>query len=104
MDTSHRKGSAVALLTKVVASGLCDADQVAAELVTDGRTVGLYIAGSLPMPTDRQLCFAHFLIERVPSMARHGHNLLSQIKAEVSFARSDTVLHLNAPTANSRSY
>ena len=78
--------------------------RVASELVTDERTVGLYLAGVEPMPLDRQLCLARFLIESVPSLSRQGHNLLARLRAEVAFARTDTVLHLTAPSPNSRTF
>lgn len=103
-DTSLKKSRAVNLLQKAIAEGKFDVPSIAEALVTDERTIGLYLAGSAPMPLDRQVCFARFLVERVPSLARHGHNLLGQLRAQMSYGGSDNVVHATPPMPNSRSY
>ena len=101
---SHRKGHAVALLAKIIDAGWFDVQRVASVLVSDEREVGLYLAGLAPMPLERQLCLALFLIDSVPPLSRQGHNLLSRVRAEMAYVKSDNVLHRNAPVPNSRSY
>jgi len=101
---AQRQGYAATLLAKIIASGWFDIQRIASELVTDERTVGSYVAGTEPMPLERQLCLARFLIERVPPLARQGHNLLGRVRAEAAFARSETVLHRSAPPPNARTF
>lgn len=101
---SKKKSSAVNLLIKIVAAGWFDIQQIAAELVVDERTVGRYLAGDLPMPPDRQVCLARFLIEKVPSLSRQGHNLLSRLKAQAAYSNSEIVTHQSAPPPRTRWY
>jgi hypothetical protein len=101
MSKSHsaleRHSRSAVLLRQIIVAGWFDVSRLAAELVVDERTIGLYMCGSLPMPIERRLCFAQFLIEHVPALSRHGHNLLSQLRAEVQFAQSTTRVHKGQP-------
>jgi hypothetical protein len=89
--------TAAKLLSAGIAAGRFDVTRIAAELVIDERTVGLYIAGSTPMPIDRQICLARFLIEHVPALSRQGHNLLSQLRSRVAFESGATKVDSQAP-------
>lgn len=102
--SSHTKGPAVALLAKILAAGWYDTQRIASELVTDEQTLEVYLAGTAPMPLERQLCLARFLIETVPALSRQGHNLLGRVKAEIAYANNDVVKHQAAPAPNSRWY
>jgi hypothetical protein len=93
-----RAGSnAARILSAGIAAGRFDVTQIAAELITDERSIGLYIAGLAPMPIDRQICFARFLVEHVPALARQGHNLLSQLRSQVAFETGVTKVHDQGP-------
>src|SRR2546430_13216840 len=99
-----RQNRATELLRKGLAAGWFDVQRIAGELVVDERTLGLYVSGALPMPLERQLCFALFLIAHVPSQARRGHNLLGRIQAEIRFHSGQTQLPSTAPVPSHRSY
>ena len=88
---------AVKLLTRVIASGHFDVSQLAAELVTDERTLGRYLTGDLPMPIEQQVCLAKLVIGHVPVLSRQGRNLLSQVKAKIDFEKGETIVHNFAP-------
>ena len=94
---SRRRTKAVQLLTRVLAANWFTIDELAEALVVDPRTVGRFISGDIEMPVDRQVCFAHFLIERVPALSRNGHNLLGQIAAAIAFRNHSTTVHNSAP-------
>ena len=99
---SRRRTRIVQLLTRLLASNWFTVNELADALVVDPRTIGRYVAGEIDIPVERQVCFARFLIERVPAFARHGHNLLGQLAASIEFAHSTTQLHMYAPVARSR--
>lgn len=92
---------AVKLLAQVIATGAFEISLIARELVTDERTIGQYMSGALAMPMERQICLARFLIEHVPALRRHGHNLLSRVRARLAYETAETLVHRQAP--NSRS-
>lgn len=94
----------VQLMTRVLAANWFTVEDLAAALVVDPRTIGCYVSGEISIPLERQVCFARFLIERVPPFARHGRNLLSQISASIEFANSTTKLHDHAPVSRSRTF
>ena len=104
MNAGSRRSRAVDLLIKIIASNESDVPRVAAELVVDEQTIDGYMSGEIEMPLDRQLCFARYLIDRIPSQARNGRNLLAQVQAAVQFAQSETVVHPTRPVPNSRSF
>src|SRR3954469_3394733 len=103
-STRRRRSKAVQLLTKIMAAGWFDVQRMASELVVTERTLAQYISGEIDMPLERQLCLAQFLIESVPSLARHGHNLRSQVRSAIQFSGTTTEVHQTAPVPNARSY
>lgn len=100
----RKRSKAVQLLTRIVAAGWYDVPRLASELVVSERTIAQYMSGEAEMPLERQLCLAKFLISDVPPLSRHGHNLLSQVRAAIRFNGTDTAVHQTAPAANARSY
>ena len=84
-------------LARIIATGRADVATMARVLVTDERTIGRYLAGDLAMPTARQLCLAHFLINDMPGLAREGHKLLGRAQARIRFESGETVVHNDAP-------
>ena len=103
-STARRRTRIVQLLTQLLASNWFTVDELADVLVVTPRTIGQYVAGEIEIPVERQVCFARFLIERVPSLSRQGHNLLSQVTASIEFSRSTTRLHMYAPISRSRTF
>ena len=97
LATQRKRTRCVQLLTKLLAANQVTVNDVANALVVDPREVGRYIAGDIDIPVERQLCFARFLIERVPSLARDGRNLLGQITASIAYANATTERHNYAP-------
>ena len=100
----RKRSRCVVLLTKLLAANWLTVNEVAEVLVVDPRTIGRYISGEIEMPVERQVCFARFLVERVPPLARQGRNLLSQIAASIEYANSTTEVHTYAPVARSRTF
>jgi hypothetical protein len=66
-------------------------------IVVKRSALDSYLSGSLTIPLDRQLCLALFAIERVPSLARLGHQLLGQVAATTAFQAGSTATHLQPP-------
>lgn len=85
------------LLIRALADGRYSAARLATELVESERTLGCYLAGSLPMPIETQICFAHVLINQIPGMEREGRNLLSRLRSQISFQSGETVTHSHRP-------
>ena len=77
---------AVRLLRELVDMPQFDREGLARELVISSSQLDAYIAGTLEMPLDRQLCLALLLIERVPALARHGYALRGQVVAATTYA------------------
>ncbi|HEY4216228.1 MAG TPA: hypothetical protein VGM67_03770 [Gemmatimonadaceae bacterium] len=88
---------AAQLLLRLVATGGFDLAAIAAELVVPVATVESYLNGNAPMTTDRQLCLARFVIDRVPPLARQGHRLLRQVQATVAYQAHITETHAVPP-------
>lgn len=85
------------LLKKVVAAGSIHHSELAQVLVVTEETLDLYLADSLAIPLDRQLCLALFVIERVPQLARAAHQLRAQVGAALAYDARLTTTHLNQP-------
>jgi hypothetical protein len=92
------------LLTKLLAAKQFTVEELAEVLVVDARTIGQYVSGEIDMPLDRQICFARLLVDRVPSFARRGRNLLGQIAASIEYANSQTELHNHGPVSRSHTF
>jgi hypothetical protein len=84
---------ATQLLLRVVATGWFDLDTIAHALVVPRLILEKYLNGSEPIPLDRQLCLALFLIERVPPLARQGRHLRCQVQAVIAFQSGETQIH-----------
>ena len=97
MTMNRQRARAVELLTKVVESGWFDRETIAGELVVPERRLVGYLTETEPMPLDRQLCLALFVIDRLPPLARQGHRLLGQVRAAMAFSEHRTATHLSAP-------
>jgi hypothetical protein len=85
------------LLDKVVASKHAKHDAVARAVVVSDLMLDAYISGAQPIPLDRQLCLALFVIETIPALARAGHALRGQVQAAIMFQEGATETHLQPP-------
>lgn len=74
-----------------------DRAAVANELVVPVKALDAFLEGTLPMPLDRQLCLALFVIEKVPALARLGYQLRGQVKAAMAFQAHSTATHATSP-------
>lgn len=88
---------AVMLLRKLIATQSFERDDIVQALVVTDSTFGQYLSETLPIPLDRQLCLALFVIEKVPSLARAGHQLRGQVAATLAFHEHATETHLQPP-------
>lgn len=85
----QKPSRAAQLLSRLSATRWFDLQTLARELVVPVATVEAYLNGTLPMPLDRQLCLSLFVIDKVPALARQGHQLHGQVQAAIAFqARS----------------
>ena len=91
------RSRAVHLLTKVLDTPWFDRQTVADELVVPVKALEAFVEGKLPMPLDRQLCLALFVIEKVPPLARLGYQLRGQVKAAMAFEAHSTATHATNP-------
>ena len=90
------------LLKKLIAGGWYSHDDLAKEIVVSLREIVLYDEGIEPIPLDRQLCLATFVIERVPPLLRAGHALRSQVKSAMAFQLTQVETHAVAPPRSFR--
>jgi len=79
-QASQKRSRAAQLLSRLSAAQCFDLQTLAGELVVPVAAVEAYLNGTLPIPLDRQLCLALFVIDRVPPFARQGHQLHGQFK------------------------
>ncbi|HWC55793.1 MAG TPA: hypothetical protein VG434_02365 [Sphingomicrobium sp.] len=66
-------------------------------VVVSRAVLDAYIDGKLAMPLDRQLCLALFVIEKVPRLARIGHQLRGQVAAAIAYDERATETHTFPP-------
>ena len=78
---SDPNSPAYSLLSEVAASPGFDHDTLAGELVVPRAALRAYLARRRPIPLDRQLALALFVIEKLPPLARSGHHLRIQVLA-----------------------
>jgi hypothetical protein len=98
MSSDRRKARAVHLLEKLLKTGWYDEATLAEELVMTPAMLAAFSSGRVPMPLDRQLVLALFVIEKVPPLARLGHQLRGQVRAAISFQAHETSTHSSAPS------
>jgi hypothetical protein len=96
--STRRRARAVVLLQRILATGSLDVDALAEALVVNRAALHAYLSGTGPVPLERQLCLALFVIERVPEFAREGHRLRAQVAAAIAFNEHATAMHREAPT------
>jgi hypothetical protein len=97
MSTARTSSRALELLIKIDMTGLFDRATLARELVMTEDQLERFMDDEMPIPLDRQLCLAQFVIERVPVFARAGHRLKGQVIAAISFNARVTATHADAP-------
>ncbi len=78
------------LLRRVLATNWFDRTALAAELVVSEEVLAGFIDDDHPIPLDRQLCLAQFVIKEIPPLARHGRMLLAQVTAAYALAARTT--------------
>jgi hypothetical protein len=94
---ARRDSAALRLLRKVVATRWFQLDAIARVLSVSDAAIDAYLSESEPIPLDRQLCIAQFVIECVPPLARLGHQLRGQVTAAIAFHARVTETHLQPP-------
>jgi hypothetical protein len=65
--------------------------------VVSRATLHGYLSGNAPIPLERQLCLALFVIERYPEFARLGYQLRGQAAAAIAFREQATAVHQQSP-------
>lgn len=101
MRSNGRAGesTAVRLLRRLFAADEYAPAAVSQALVISDAELTAYLEGADAMPLDRQLCLALFVIERVPSLARAGHQLRAQVAAAMAFENRVTETHSQPPAS-----
>jgi hypothetical protein len=97
MSSDSGRSRAVVVLERVLSTGRYDRPAIANELVVSPARLERYLTGSLPMPLDRQLLLALFVIEKVPELSRMGYQLRGQVMAAVAFETHVTATHSAPP-------
>jgi hypothetical protein len=80
-----RPSRAMLLIEKLLRDGTCTEEELATELVISPHALANIRAGKIPIPLERQLCLALWLIQRGPRYARLGYQLRGQIEAAMRF-------------------
>jgi hypothetical protein len=93
MTDKAQRSRAGDLLLKLSTSGAFTEAELCTELVLTPRQLTQYSQGLDPMPLERQLLLAAFVIERIPALARSGHTLRAQVIAATAFEAHDTSTH-----------
>ncbi len=83
--TTRHHLAALRLLRKLIALESFPPEAIARALVVSEAAMSAYLSESKPIPLERQLCLALFVIERVPSLARPAHQLRGQVAATMAF-------------------
>ena len=91
------RSRAVELLQRIVSSGAVETNALAHALVVRPATLDSYLRGTRPIPLERQLCLALYVIEHIPELARQGHQLRGQVAAAIAFQEHATAVHSCAP-------
>jgi hypothetical protein len=94
---SRRPSRAAELLNEITATGSFELDELARTLVVTDATLQAYLSAAVPIPLERQLCLALFVIERIPSLARKGRKLRAQVQAAIAFQEHATETHMQPP-------
>ena len=94
---AHARGRARELLARVLSSPEVAVETVADALMVSTAAIDAYRTGRLAMPLEVQLLLAALTIERVPKHARLARQLRAQIKATISYAVGETVIHKEPP-------
>ena len=89
------------LLRKLLDRSLVRREEISRELMITDRLLDAFADGSTPVPLDRQLLLAAFVIERVPAFRRAGHQLREQVVAAIRFAQGNTDTEPDAPSRRS---
>ena len=95
--TVRRRTLAVVLLQRILSTRPLDVDALAEALVVNRTMMRAFLSGNVPIPLERQLCLALFVIERIPELARQGHQLRAQVTAAIAFQSHATAVHREAP-------
>ena len=90
------------LLRRFIALPGTHAADVRRELGMSTDDFDQLVAGSRVMSLPHQLCFAAFLIERVPALARAGCTLRHQALAAMEYGSGATATHGSQPLKWSR--
>ena len=94
-----RRGPTLAsrLLSAIVDQRILDRHRLAAELRVSVAVLDRWLSAAQPIPVERQLLLATFVIERVPLLARRGYRLRDQVRATMAYQLHVTQTHLIAP-------
>jgi hypothetical protein len=96
---TRRRTLALDVLGELLASGAHDEDGIARELAVPAAALREWLERGVRIPLDRQLLLATFLIQRVPTLARHGHRLRDHVRAMAAYEARETKTHLTAPVS-----
>jgi hypothetical protein len=93
----QQRSRALELLRRIESSGSVERHALAQALVVRPATLESYLHGTIPIPLERQLCLALYVIEHIPELARQGHQLRGQVAAAIAFRERATFVHSEAP-------
>lgn len=92
-DERPRRTLATTLIGRVLDSGAMDEETLARELVVTPKTLARFRDQREPIPPERQMVLALVIIEKVPSLARLGRQLRSQVRANATYCQTDVEAH-----------
>ena len=92
-----RPTRAASLLRTLLGEGVFTAEELASELVVSPKMLSRFVAGTEPIPYDRQLYLATLIVQRVPKYAREGHRLAGHARAAIAYEAGVTARHTDPP-------
>lgn len=101
-DAVAMKSRSGDLLRRAIAQPDLSASDIRRALQMTADDFEQLVAGTKVMSLPHQLCFAAFLIEQVPSLARAGRTLRHQALAAMEYGNGATATHGSQPLKWSR--
>jgi hypothetical protein len=102
LGTAVARSRSGELLQRVIALGHIEGEELRQALGLAIDDFEQIAAGTRVMSLPHQLCFATFLIERVPTLARAGRTLRNQALAAMEYGSGTTATHGSQPLKWSR--
>ena len=98
-NDSPPRTRASTLICRVLDTGAMDQETLARALIVSTARLERYRDLREAIPPERQMLLALVVLESVPSLARFGRQLRTQVRATAAYHADGVQVHLHAPPA-----